>query len=220
MASAGSLLVLLLPLAACTFTQPQDTELTFLLPAGRQECFYQGALYNDSMEIEYQVIGGAGLDVDFTITTPSGVLLIMERRRSDGVHTVEPAEAGDYMICFDNSFSTISEKLVFFEIIFDTRPGDEEPDNWSEMVEPDELLDIKIEDIKESIDNMKSRLERSIQMQTVLRAFEARDRNLQDSNLDRVNFWSAVNLGVLVAVTFIQVYMLKSLFDDKRKVRT
>lgn len=67
---------------------------------------------------------------------------------------------------------------------------------------------------------MRARLERSMQMQTVLRAFEARDRNLQESNIDRVNFWSAVNVGVLVTVAFLQVYMLKSLFDDKRKTRT
>ncbi|KAG8441359.1 hypothetical protein GDO86_006914 [Hymenochirus boettgeri] len=182
--------------------------------------FLPAALYNGSMSVSYQVIGGAGLDVDFSVTTPSGVLLIMERRRSDGVHTVEPTEAGDYMICFDNSFSTISEKLVFFELIFDNQQDDEEPDSWAEVVEPDELLDIKLEDIKESIESMKSRLERSLQMQAVLRAFEARDRNLQDSNLARVNFWSAVNVGVLVTVAFLQVYMLKSLFDDKRKIRT
>ncbi|XP_040270897.1 transmembrane emp24 domain-containing protein 1 [Bufo bufo] len=220
MASVRGLLLVLLPLVSAGLSQPQDSELTFLLPAGRQECFYQTALYNGSMEVEYQVIGGAGLDVDFSVTTPSGILLIVERRRSDGVHTVEPTEAGDYMICFDNSFSTISEKLVFFELIFDGQQVEDEPDSWADIVEPDELLDIKIEDIKESIESMKSRLERSMQMQTVLRAFEARDRNLQESNLGRVNFWSAVNLGVLVVVAFLQVYMLKSLFDDKRKIRT
>uniref|UniRef100_A0A8D0GBT4 GOLD domain-containing protein n=1 Tax=Sphenodon punctatus TaxID=8508 RepID=A0A8D0GBT4_SPHPU len=82
------------------------------------------------------------------------------------------------------------------------------------------MLDIKIEDIKDSIETMKNRMERSIQMQTMLRAFEARDRNLQDSNLSRVNFWSAVNLAVLAVVSFLQVYLLKSLFEDKRQVRT
>ncbi|KAG9470789.1 transmembrane emp24 domain-containing protein 1 [Eleutherodactylus coqui] len=220
MAPLRGLLLLLLPLITAGLSQPQDSELTFLLPAGRQECFFQTALHNGSMEVEYQVIGGAGLDVDFSVTTPSGILLIMERRRSDGVHTVEPTEAGDYMICFDNSFSTISEKLVFFELIFDSQQGDEEPDSWADIVEPDELLDIKIDDIKDSIEGMKARLERSMQMQNVLRAFEARDRNLQESNLDRVTFWSAVNLGVLVVVAFLQVYTLKSLFDDKRKIRT
>ncbi|KAM9115473.1 transmembrane emp24 domain-containing protein 1 [Pangshura tecta] len=199
---------------------PQDAEFTFLLPAGRRECFYQGAPGNGSMEAEYQVIGGAGLDIDFSLESPSGVLLINEYRKSDGVHTIEPTEAGDYKLCFDNSFSTISEKLVFFELIFDSPQEDEDGDNWAEVVEPEEMLDMKIEDIKESIETMKNRLERSIQMQTLLRAFEARDRNLQESNMSRVNFWSAVNLGVLVVVAFLQVYMLKSLFEDKRRVRT
>ncbi|XP_006265677.1 transmembrane emp24 domain-containing protein 1 [Alligator mississippiensis] len=199
---------------------PPDVEFTFLLPAGRRECFYQSAPGNGTMEAEYQVIGGAGLDVDFSLESPSGVLLINEYRKSDGVHTIEPTEAGDYKLCFDNSFSTISEKLVFFELLFDSPQDEEDAESWAEAVEPEDMLDVKIEDIKESIETMKSRLERSIQMQTLLRAFEARDRNLQESNLGRVNFWSAVNLGVLVVVAFLQVYMLKSLFEDKRKVRT
>ncbi|XP_069783646.1 transmembrane emp24 domain-containing protein 1-like isoform X2 [Narcine bancroftii] len=203
------------PGAAATIGQPTDSELTFVLPPGREDCFYQSADHNSSMEIEYQVIGGAGLDVDFTVISPNGEKLIAESRKYDGVHTIEPTMNGDYKICFDNSFSTISEKLIFFEVIFDDAQMD-----WSEIVEPDELLDIKIDDIKEAIGNMNSKLGKSMQIQATLRAFEARDRNLQEGNLGRVNFWSAVNLGVMLVVSFIQVYMLKSLFDDRRKVQT
>uniref|UniRef100_A0A452I623 GOLD domain-containing protein n=1 Tax=Gopherus agassizii TaxID=38772 RepID=A0A452I623_9SAUR len=64
-----------------------ERHFTFLLPAGRRECFYQGAPGGGSMEAEYQVIGGAGLDIDFSLESPSGVLLINEYRKSDGVHT-------------------------------------------------------------------------------------------------------------------------------------
>lgn len=35
--------------------QSLDTEFTFLLPAGRSECFFQTALKNGTMEVEYQV---------------------------------------------------------------------------------------------------------------------------------------------------------------------
>ncbi|XP_020939479.1 transmembrane emp24 domain-containing protein 1 isoform X3 [Sus scrofa] len=94
------------------------------------------------------VIAGAGLDVDFTLESPQGVLLVSESRKADGVHTVEPTEAGDYKLCFDNSFSTISEKLVFFELIFDSLQDDEEVEGWAEAVEPEEMLDVKMEDIK------------------------------------------------------------------------
>lgn len=33
----------------------QDVSLTFLLPAGRTECFYQTTTKSDGMDIEYQV---------------------------------------------------------------------------------------------------------------------------------------------------------------------
>ena len=35
----------------------QDGEFTFLLPAGRKQCFYQSAPANASLETEYQVQG-------------------------------------------------------------------------------------------------------------------------------------------------------------------
>ncbi|XP_010633016.1 transmembrane emp24 domain-containing protein 1 isoform X1 [Fukomys damarensis] len=167
-----------------------------------------------------QVIGGAGLDVDFTLESPQGVLLVSEARKADGVHTVEPTEAGDYRLCFDNSFSTISEKLVFFELIFDSLQDDEEVEGWAEAVEPEEMLDVKMEDIKESMETMRTRLERSIQVLTLLRALEARDRNLQEGNLERVNFWSAVNVAALLLVAVLQVCTLKRFFQDKHPVPT
>lgn len=64
MAASGLLLLLLLLLGASwrglsappqPFSSPQDAEFTFLLPAGRRECFYQASPSNSSMEIEYQV---------------------------------------------------------------------------------------------------------------------------------------------------------------------
>lgn len=74
--------------------------------------------------------------------------------------------------------------------------------------------------LQDTINNVKSRLGKSVQIQTVLRAFEARDRNLQESNFDRVNFWSVINLVVMMVVSAVQVYLVRSLFDDKRKMRT
>ncbi|XP_035751998.1 transmembrane emp24 domain-containing protein 5 [Egretta garzetta] len=167
-----------------------------------------------------QVLDGAGLDVDFHLLSPKGETLVFDERKSDGVHTVE-TEDGDYMFCFDNTFSTISEKVIFFELILDNMGEDgQDQEDWKKYVTGTDLLDMKLEDILESINSVKARLSKSVQIQTLLRAFEARDRNIQESNFDRVNFWSMVNLGVMVVVSAVQVYMLKSLFEDKRKSRT
>uniref|UniRef100_A0A8D0TNI1 Transmembrane p24 trafficking protein 5 n=2 Tax=Sus scrofa TaxID=9823 RepID=A0A8D0TNI1_PIG len=178
---------LLLP-AAAGFTPSLDSDFTFTLPAGQKECFYQPMPLKASLEIEYQVLDGAGLDIDFHLASPEGRTLVFEQRKSDGVHTIE-TEA-------------------------------EEQEDWKKYITGTDMLDMKLEDILESINSIKSRLSKSGHIQTLLRAFEARDRNIQESNFDRVNFWSMVNLVVMVVVSAIQVYMLKSLFEDKRKSRT
>ncbi|KAK7930161.1 hypothetical protein WMY93_006556 [Mugilogobius chulae] len=198
-----------------------DSEFTYLLPPGRSECFFQSAIKNGTMEVEYQVIAGAGMDVDFSIISPHGISLFFESRRSDGVHVVEPTEEGDYQICFDNTFSHFSEKMVFFEIIVEGRGGDVDDSEWEGLVEPEgSLLEYKLDDIRESMDSLHKRLERSRQMQVVLRAFEARDRNLLEDNLWRVSFWSCASVLVLLCVALTQVYTVRKLFDDKRKIFT
>lgn len=58
---------------------------------------------------------------------------------------------------------------------------------------------------QESMDSLHRRLERSRQMQTVLRAFEARDRNLLEDNLWRVSFWSCASVLVMLCVALTQV---------------
>ncbi|XP_054837461.1 transmembrane emp24 domain-containing protein 5 [Eublepharis macularius] len=209
---------LLLPPGALGFASSLDSDFTFTLPAGRKECFFQPMHNEASLEIEYQVLDGAGFDVDFHLMSPKGETLVFEQRKTDGVHTVETID-GDYMFCFDNTFSTISEKVIFFELILDNA-GEEDQEDWKKYITGTDLLDMKLEDILESVNSVKSRLSKSIQIQNLLKAFEARDRNIQESNFDRVNFWSMVNLAIMVIVSAVQVYMLKSLFEDKRKTRT
>ncbi|XP_076004291.1 transmembrane emp24 domain-containing protein 1b [Genypterus blacodes] len=226
-ASRGRLFALTVVLGWClasasALTQTKDIEFTFLLAAGRTECFFQSALKNGTMEVEYQVIAGAGMDVDFIVYSPEGYQIIFESRRSDGVHVVEPTDEGDYQICFDNGFSRFSEKMVFFEIIVEGQGGDVGGDEeWAGLEEPaGSMLEYKLEDIRESMESLHRRLERSRQMQTVLRTFEARDRNLLENNLWRVSFWSCASVLVMLCVALTQIYTVRKLFDDNRRVCT
>ncbi len=59
---------------------------------------------------------------------------------------------------------------------------------------------------------MKEHLDKSRQTQNVLRVFEARDRSTQEHNFERVNFWSGIQLFVMVSVSLMQVLMIRSLF--------
>ncbi|KAL2101604.1 hypothetical protein ACEWY4_003365 [Coilia grayii] len=195
----------------------QDVEFTFVLPAGATECFYQTVTRQSSLEVEYQVIAGSSLDVGFALISPTGYRLVSEFRRSDGIHSVDPTEDGDYRVCFDNSFSSFSEKMVFARLIMnDPKETFGDDITWESQPEPDSLLEYKLVDIWEKFDLVRQHLERSRQAQAALRAFEARDRYLLEDNLWRVSFWSFANLLVMLAVALTQVYTLRSLFNVKQ----
>ncbi|CAL8303524.1 unnamed protein product [Merluccius merluccius] len=177
-----------------------------------------GALVEGSMQVV--VIAGAGLDVGFTLISPSGYRMVSDFRRSNGIHTVDATQDGDYRLCFDNSYSMLSEKMVFFKVAVDGQGisgrGAEE---WGGVEEDatDSLVDYKLEDIRTTLDSVYRRLETSRRVQTLLRTTEARDRYLLEDNLWRVSFGSALGLLVVVAVAAAQVYTLRRLFDDRAR---
>ncbi|XP_019950043.2 transmembrane emp24 domain-containing protein 1a [Paralichthys olivaceus] len=201
----------------------QDVEFTFLLPAGSTESFYQTTVRNDTMEVEYQVIAGSGLDVGFALISPGGDRLVSDFRQSDNIHMVSPTEDGDYRLCFDNSFSKMSVKVVFFGV--SVRPNSQSgasrgQDEWMDVAMAESMVEYKLEDIRVTMDSVYQRLERTRQLQTSLRAFEARDRYLLEDNLWRVSFWSCLNLLVMLTVAATQMYTLQRLFDSNKRTST
>ena len=74
--------------------------------------------------------------------------------------------------------------------------------------------------LQETISEIKNNNAKVIQMQAALRAHESKDRSLAERNFTKVNFWSVVNILILLLVFGVQVFTIRSMFDDKRKVRT
>ncbi len=58
-------------------------------------------------------------------------------------------------------------------------------------------------------------METAQRYQNVFKNFEGHDRILVENNFDRINFWSIINLTLMIAVTLIQVITIRSLFETK-----
>ncbi|KAK5913941.1 hypothetical protein CgunFtcFv8_008422 [Champsocephalus gunnari] len=203
------------------FGSNKDMQFTFLLSAGSTECFYQTTARSGSMEVGYQVIAGSGLVVGFDLISPTGYRLVSDFRRSDGIHMVDSTEDGDYRLCFDNSFSKLSEKMVFFEVNINSESSSVGGSNeWENMAITESMGEYNMEDIRAQMDSVYQHLERSRQILAVLRAREARDRYLLEDNLWRVSFWSCLSLLVMLFVAVTQIYTLQRLFDDTKRVCT
>ena len=67
------------------------------------------------------------------------------------------------------------------------------------------------------MDKIQSNLHKSSQTQKLFSAIESRDRSIVETNFERVNFWSTIQMIAMIAAAAINVIVIRSLFDDHRK---
>ncbi|ESO97838.1 hypothetical protein LOTGIDRAFT_228384 [Lottia gigantea] len=197
-----------------------EVDLTLEVSAGQEECLFQFIKKPSNLEVEYQVIEGGDLDVDFSIISPNGQRLAHDLRKSENVHKVEVKVPGAYRFCMDNSFSRFTHKVVFFELLTEDDEDEDDKDWDLEKDEIAEYIDMTIEDLKTLIGTVKSNLEKTSQIQSILRVYESRDRSQMEHNYERVNFMSGVQVFIMLSVGITQVLMIRNLFTEKYSTGT
>jgi protein ERP2 len=228
--------------SAATFDDT-EADYTVVVAAGRRDCYFQPMNKGIPFEIEYQVVDGGDLDIDFMIIGPGGQVLVDEKRQEEGLHEINGREKGHYQICFNNMFSRMTDKTVFFEVFteddydeydydddeyYDDYYDDDIPvamkqkekkGEWKKDLVEDEategMLKEKVDDMVRKLVKMKTNLIRTAQFQAILRAFESKDRNILEANLKRVNNWSTIHMVVMLVAAILQVCILRSFFSSK-----
>ena len=74
--------------------------------------------------------------------------------------------------------------------------------------------------IQDVLDRIKDRLQKSVQAQKLFAAVESRDRSILEHNFERINFWSALQLVIMVAASLINVVLIRRLFVDRSRMAT
>ncbi|XP_034247611.1 transmembrane emp24 domain-containing protein 5-like [Thrips palmi] len=198
-------------------------EFTVNVEAGVSECFYETVKAGQVMDVEYQVIDGdrGELDINFHWSAPSGRQIVSDFKKAENSHRHEATEDGDYKMCWDNSISRFNSKTVFFEFLLDQDQDDWFKNGLEGNLDVDSVVEkyeMTVDELKQSITRVHTLLSSVRQMQDVMRAYEARDRNFIEGNFELVNRWSIIQVFIMVLVGGLQVYMVRSLFDDKNRV--
>lgn len=198
----------------------RDYTFTIKLARGTSECFYDYIHEGAFLEIEYQVIEGGDLDINFIVTGPEDTAVVMQPHSSDGLHGIDVKMTGEYEVCLDNTFSRMTDKLVFFDLIIEDDSGETEK---QEDIVPYQLskeavvMQMSVKDIKEKLDSIGKKLGKVTTTQNYFQARESRHRHTVESNMNRVMWWSLLECSVIVAVGIIQVFVIRSLFKTNRK---
>ncbi|XP_033227484.1 transmembrane emp24 domain-containing protein 2 [Belonocnema kinseyi] len=180
--------------------------------AHAEECFFDKVEYGVKMGLTFEIAEGGFLDIDVKIVGPDGKVVHEGEQESSGKYTFQAHTPGVYTYCFSNLKSTMTPKVV----MFDMEIGDPPKQPGSEAnKEGDDAshgkLDDMIKDLSNSLWGVKTEQE----------YMQIRDRNhraINESTNFRVVVWSFFEATVLVCMSLGQVYYLKRFFEVRRVV--
>jgi len=202
-----------------------EYDYTIAVEPGRMSCYFQPVvdLKYHAMEIDYQVIDGGDLNINFLLLYGGNVLLQDQMKTDNSPRVNVKDQKGDYQLCFDNTFSYSDRKVVFFEIFLYDENNQLENIDYNAMAFKGKANEMgamteMAANVASATQRIKTSLNKAEHYQALLRAWEARDRAIMDANHTRVNFWSIVNTIVMVSVGLVQVYLIRSLFEDNTRM--
>ena len=78
-------------------------------------CFYQDFDADERYIVQYNVIRGGKLDVDVAISNPRGTSIYKKNKKKQDTVRFQ-TEKGQYSFCFGNKFSTVTHKMIYFNM--------------------------------------------------------------------------------------------------------
>ncbi|KAL7053879.1 hypothetical protein AAHC03_026697 [Spirometra sp. Aus1] len=181
--------------------------LTFELPDKETFCFSEDLEKAESYELMVQVLSGGSNDVDVVIKDPDQKVISEKSKITHENIKFSATKSGSFSFCFGNQFSSVSHKVVLFEL----RSQDsllEEAGLPAPPPGPQTALQALTEQIHEHLSVAED-------YQTELRAKKMSDRLFVIDLMDHITLWSAVVSLLIVLTVFAQVTILKGFFKDK-----
>ncbi|XP_076254088.1 transmembrane emp24 domain-containing protein 2-like [Rhynchophorus ferrugineus] len=176
--------------------------------ADAEECFFEKATEaGTKLGLSFQIAEGGFLDIDVRILGPDGKAIYEEQRQTSGKYTFAAHFSGIYTFCFSNKMSTMTPKVVMFDVSVGEPPKQEgQEDDMSA-----DKLDGMIRELSASLTAVK-------QEQEYMQVRDRIHRAINESTNSRVAMWSFFEAFILIAMTLGQVYYLKRFFEVRRVV--
>ncbi|KAJ3480360.1 hypothetical protein NLI96_g8412 [Meripilus lineatus] len=197
-----SCLILLLNLAS----KVDATALTTAIGANERLCFYADVdKAGEKIGFYFAVQSGGSFDIDFEVKDPNEKVLLDGMRERQGDYVLTANTVGEYSFCFENDMSTLTEKLVDFDIMVESEPRREAPAKPGQLSEQTSALE-------ESIFRLNGMLLNIKRTQKYFHTRENRGFDIVKSTMNRLFWYAAFESIGIVGIAFLQVYVLQTFF--------
>ena len=102
-----------------------------------------------------KVQSGGSFDIDFDVKDPKDKVLLDGQRERQGDYVLTANTVGEYSFCFENDMSTLTEKLVDFDIMIESEPRREAPAKPGQIAEQTTALEESIFRLNSMLMNIK-----------------------------------------------------------------
>lgn len=178
--------------------------------AHAEECFFDYVESGTKMGLTFEIAEGGFLDIDFRITGPNGNVIQEGTRESNGKYSFSADTSGKYTYCFSNKMSTMTPKVVMFNMEIGQAPN-RPPGAEKEADAGHTKLEDMIKELGTTLKTVKHE-------QEYMQVRDRIHRSINESTNSNVVRWSIFEASVLIVMTLGQVYYLKRFFEVQRVV--
>ncbi|KAI9439421.1 emp24/gp25L/p24 family/GOLD-domain-containing protein [Lactarius psammicola] len=196
-------------------TTAYSTALTTLLSPNERLCFYADVdkageknwRASDTLSslFYFAVQSGGSFDIDYEVKDPNDKVLLDGQRERQGDYVLTANSVGEYAFCFENDMSTLTDKLVDFDIMVESEPRREAPARPGQVSEQTSALE-------ESIYRLSSLLMSIKRTQKYFHTRENRGFSTVKSTQDRLFWYAVFETLAVIAMAVLQVYVLQTFF--------
>ncbi|CEG78257.1 hypothetical protein RMATCC62417_12893 [Rhizopus microsporus] len=196
----------------CLFAKAADaTALTYKFEAYEFPCFF---VWNDTpgkkVGFYFAVQQGGSFDVDFNVLGPKRQSILSGNQERQGDYVFTANEPGEYAFCFSNEMSTLTDKLIDFEILLEHEVRPEFKKDAFGKEQP------TLTEIEETIFRLSSDLTKIARTQRHFRTRENRNAATVASTKSRLFWFSVLESLAIISMAAIQIFIIKSFFNVKK----
>ncbi|KAF8337338.1 emp24/gp25L/p24 family/GOLD-domain-containing protein [Cantharellus anzutake] len=189
----------------------RPSALTTTVAPNERLCFYADVdKAGEKIAVSWRVQAGGTFDIDWEIIDPNGWSLLSGEREHQGDFILTANHVGEYTFCFENDMSTITHKLVDFDIMVESEPRRESPARPGQISEKTSALD-------ESIWRLRGSLTSIERQQRYFHTRETRGFSVVKSTQNRIFWYAVLDCCAIITMAVIQIYVLQTFFTTTGK---
>ncbi|BGP36883.1 hypothetical protein JCM10450v2_000777 [Rhodotorula kratochvilovae] len=193
--------------------QAAASALTTTINANERSCFYAAVdKAGEKVGFYFAVQSGGSFDIDWVVTDPTDTIIIDGERERQGDYIFTAHQPGEYSFCFSNDMSSLSEKLVDFDIMVESEPRPIAP------AKPTGLTD-QTSSLEESIYKLSGSLSSIQRTQRYFRTRENRNVSTVRSTDWRILTFSLLESAFMVGMSAFQVWVVQRFFSGPSRRR-